>query len=167
MDWEVENKICCDKVGALACVRYGEYVQGKVREEDMCGEMVVWHGGLEGDEIEEAGERYVVEMIEKRIFPEMQELVARLLSTGCDIWAVSSTNEWVIRAGVKRYGIRADHVLAVSIESENGIATEKLIRVPTGEGKAVAVRQFIGEQAEKGFGNSGYHAGIVWLGRHA
>src|SRR5260370_30332753 len=106
-------------------------------------------------------------MIEKRVFPEMQELVARLLSTGCDIWAVSSTNEWVIRAGVKRYGIRADHVLAVSIESENGIATEKLIRVPTGEGKAVAVRQFFGEQGGKGFGKSGSGSPILRLGRHA
>ncbi len=167
MDWEIENKIVSDKVAALARVRYAEYVQGKVSEEDMCGEMVAWHGGLKVATLEEAGERYVVEMIEKRIFPEMQELVARLLSTGCDIWAVSSTNEWVIRAGVKRYGIRADHVLAVSIESENGIATEKLIRVPTGEGKAVAVRQFIGEQVDMVFGNSVHDAAMLGLARHA
>src|SRR5260370_36077262 len=146
MDWEIENKIVSDKGAGLARVRYGEYVQGKVSEEDMCGEMVAWHGGLKIATLEEAGERYVVEMIEKRIFPEMQELVARLLSTGCDIWAVSSTNEWVIRAGVKRYGIRADHVLAVSIESKNGIATEKLIRVRTGEGKAVAGQRIISEE---------------------
>src|SRR5260370_3694935 len=139
MDWEIENKIVSDKVGALARVRYAEYVTGKVSEEDMWGEMVAWHGGLKVDTVKEAGERYVVEMIEKRVFPEMQELVARLLSTGCDIWAVSSTNEWVIRAGVKRYGIRADHVLAVSIERENGIATENLILVPSRSGNSLAL----------------------------
>jgi HAD superfamily hydrolase (TIGR01490 family) len=167
MDWEIENKIISSKVAAWARVRYAEYVQGKVSEEDMCGDMVAWHGGLKVAALEEAGERYVVEMIKKRVFPEMQELVARLINLGCDIWAVSSTNEWVIRAGVRRYGIRADHVLAVSLESENGIATEKLIRVPTGEGKAVAVRQFIGEQVDMVFGNSVHDAAMLGMARHA
>ena len=167
MDWEIENKIVSDKVAAWARVRYAEYVQGKVSEEDMCGEMVAWHKGTEIAVLEDAGERYFVERVEKQVFPEMQELVARLINAGCDVWAVSSTNEWVIRAGVSRYGIRADHVLAVSLESKNGIATEKLIRVPTGEGKAVAVRQFIGGQVDMVFGNSVHDAAMLGLARHA
>src|SRR5260370_7364520 len=88
MDWEIENKIVSDKVAALARVRYAEYVQGKVSEEDMCGEMVAWHGGLKVATLEEAGERYAVEIIQKRVFPEIQDLLAHLLSTDCDIHAV-------------------------------------------------------------------------------
>lgn len=165
MDWEIENKLISEKVVAWGRARYAEYVEGKVSEEAMCGEMVAWHKGLKMTALEDAGERYVIEKIEKRIFPEMRELVARLLSQGCDIWAVSSTNEWVIRAGVKRYGIGADHVLAVSVESENGIATERLVRVPTGEGKAVAVREFIGENVDVVFGNSIHDAAMLELAR--
>ena len=165
MDWEIENKLISDEVASCGRARYAEYVEGKVDEAAMCGEMVAWHKGMKMSELEDAGERYVVERIAKRVFPEMQEVVARLLSQGCDIWAVSSTNEWVIRAGVKRYGIRADHVLAVSLESQNGIATGKLIRVPTGEGKAVAVREFIGEKVDMVFGNSIHDAAMLQLAR--
>ena len=165
MDWEIENKLISDEMASWGRARYAEYVEGKVDEEAMCGEMVAWHKGLKISDLEDAGERYVVERIEKRIFPEMQEVVARLLSKGCDIWAVSSTNEWVIRAGVKRYGIRPDHVLAVSLASENGIATGKLIRVPTGEGKAVAVREFIAEKVDMVFGNSIHDAAMLELAR--
>ncbi len=46
------------------------------------------------------------------IFPEMQELVRRLRQSDCDVWAVSSSNEWVIRAGMKSFGIAEDHILA-------------------------------------------------------
>ncbi len=167
MDWEIERKLIPEKVIAWGRARYAQYEQGKVGEEEMCGEMVAWHKGITIAALEEAGERYISEGIDKRIFPEMQELVSRLLNAGCDVWAVSSTNEWVIRAGVKRYGIRRDHVLAVSVEVENGIATERLVRVPSGEGKAVAVRQFIGEQPDIVFGNSIHDAAMLSLARHA
>ena len=167
MDWEIENKIVSEDVAAAGRKRYALYEQGKVSEEAMCGEMVAWHKGLALSMLEAAGERYVAEVIDGRIFPEMHELVARLLSAGCDIWAVSSTNEWVIRAGVKRYGIRDDHVLAVSLETENGIVTDKLIRIPSGEGKAVAVRQFIGEKVDMVFGNSIHDAAMLELASHA
>src|SRR5262252_9328534 len=130
MDWEIEHKLISEQLIAWGLARYAQYEKGKVGEEEMCGEMVAWHKGISIARLEEAAERYIAETIEKRVFPEMKELVSRLLNAGCDVWAVSSTNEWVIRAGVKRYGISRDHVLAVSLEVENGIATDKLIRVP-------------------------------------
>src|SRR5260370_35513862 len=64
MDWEIENKIVSDKVAALARVRYAEYVQGKVSEGDMCGEMGSWHGGFKIALLEERGKRTVVEITE-------------------------------------------------------------------------------------------------------
>ena len=128
--------------------------------------MVAWHKGISVSTLEQAGERYFAERGEKNIFPEMQVLVARLLHDGCEIWAVSSTNEWVVRAGVARYGIRADHVLGVSLGSENGIVTERLIRVPTDEGKARAVREFVGEQVDMVFGNSMHDEAMLKLARH-
>jgi len=82
MDWEIENKIVSEDVAAWAKVRYADYVQGKVSEEDMCGEMVAWHKGIPVSTLEQAGERYFVERGEKNIFPEMHGLVARLLNNG-------------------------------------------------------------------------------------
>src|SRR5262249_25624435 len=147
--------------------RYAQYEQGKVGEEEMCGEMVAWHKGIPIATLEEAAERFIAETLEERIFPEMQELASRLLSAGCDVWAVSSMNEGVSSAGVQRYGIRPDDVLGVSVEVENDIATERLVRIPSGEGKAAAMRQFIGEQVDAVFGNSIHDAAMLKLARHA
>ena len=65
----------------------------------------------------------------------MQELVRRLHEQGCEIWAVSSSNEWVIRAGMKQFGIAEDRILAAKVEVENGMVTDRLVRVPSGPGK--------------------------------
>ena len=62
-----------------------------------------------------------------RIFPEMQELVQRLHEHGCEIWAVSSSNEWVIRAGMKQFGIPArSNSRGARSSLQNGIVTESL-----------------------------------------
>jgi hypothetical protein len=42
-----------------------------------------------------------------RFFPEMRELVERLRQSGCDVWAVSSSCLWVIRSGMRYFGIPA------------------------------------------------------------
>ena len=55
------------------------------------------------------------------IFSEMRELVGRLHEDGCDIWAVSSSNEWVIRAGMKSFGIAESRILAAKVELEDGV----------------------------------------------
>ena len=47
-------------------------------------------------------------------FPEMKDLVFRLHDIGSEIWAVSSTSEWVIQAGMKHFGIPAGRILAAS-----------------------------------------------------
>ena len=84
----------------------------------------------------------------------MRELVGRLQELGCDVWAVSSTNEWVIRAGMKYCGIPENRILAAAVEIENGIVTDRLVRVPTGEGKPAAIRDVIRKDPDAAFGNS-------------
>jgi len=105
-------------------------------------------------------------VIEKRIFPEMQLLVRSLVTDGCEIWAVSSTNTWVIEAGVRRFGIPKERVIAASVVCEEGLATEKLIRVPTGPGKATAIREIIRRAPDAIFGNSVHDAAMLELARH-
>ena len=49
---------------------------------------------------------------------------ADLQQNGCEVWAVSSSNEWVIRAGMKHFGIPENRILAAKVEVEAGVATE-------------------------------------------
>jgi len=165
--WEIERRLVSDQVARWALPRYEDYKAGKVDEETMCGEMVAMNAGIPETVLEQAGEEFFASVVEPRIFPEMQQLTRRLADSGCEVWAVSSTNAWSIVAGVKRFGIREDHVLAVTVEIEDGLATDRLIQVPTDEGKAVAIRKDVPRPADVCFGNSIHDAAMLELARHS
>jgi phosphoserine phosphatase len=78
----------------------------------------------------------------------------RLRDIGCELWAISSTNDWVVLAGVQRFGIAPERVIAACVQKENGCATDRLIRVPTDEGKASAIRELLPRMPDAVFGNS-------------
>ena len=164
--WEIERGLVSSEIGAWALPRYEDYKAGKVDEETMCGEMVAMNAGIPERRLKEAAEEFFSTVVEHRIFPEMQELTRGLANAGCDLWAVSSTNIWSIAAGVKRFGIPVEHALAVTVEIENGLATDRLIQVPTDEGKAVVIRNNISGQVDACFGNSIHDAAMLELARH-
>ncbi len=152
--WEIERGIVSREVGEWARARYKEYESGVVGEEQMCGEMVTLNRGISHETMQRAAEEFFDEVVSHRVFPELQELTRGLAEQGCDLWAVSSTNNWVVEAGAARFGIAADHVLAACVHLEEGIASDRLIRVPTDELKALAIREVIGKPMEAVFGNS-------------
>jgi phosphoserine phosphatase len=84
----------------------------------------------------------------------MRELVLRLLDSGCDVWAVSSSNQWVIRTGMRLFGIPQDRILSAEVAVENGVITDRLIRVPSGTGKPEALRAALTSTLDCAFGNS-------------
>ena len=55
------------------------------------------HEGLSVTEIEQAVEDFFPEVIAPGIFPEMKVLTLALKESGCQMWAISSTNDWVVR----------------------------------------------------------------------
>jgi phosphoserine phosphatase len=164
--WEAQYGLLPDPVAKWALPRYSSYERGEVDEETMCGEMVSLHSGIAVKDIEAAAEIFIESVIEKRIFPEMQKLVHALADQGCEIWAVSSTNNWVIEAGVRRFGIARERVIAASVVCEDGIATDRLIRVPTDEGKAKVIREIIRRVPDAVFGNSIHDAAMLELAKH-
>jgi len=97
----------------------------------------------------------------------MRELVRRLSAAHCEIWAVSSSNEWVIRAGMKYFGISDDHILAAKVQVEAGIISDRLIRVPSGPGKALALREVVGKEIDAAFGNSRWDTEMLAMAKHA
>lgn len=152
--WEIERGLLPKNIVDWAVPRYADYKAGKVAEDVMCGEMVTINAGLAMQTLEEAAEEFFSSVVEPRIFPEMLRLTRELASTGCDIWAVSSTNDWVVREGVKRFGIRSSRVLAAAVHVEDGLLTNRLVRVPSGPGKAAAIKEVIGKPVDVCFGNS-------------
>lgn len=166
-DWELKQGVVSDEIVRWARPRYADYRAGKVIEDEMCGEMVTMHRGLTEAQVQQAANQYFEENFVSWIFPEMRELISRLRQLGCDVWAVSSTNEWVIRAGMKFYGIPQDRILAAAVEIENGVVTDRLVRVPTGAGKPAAIRAVIGKEPDAAFGNSRWDTEMLALARHA
>jgi phosphoserine phosphatase len=165
--WEIEQGLIPKKTAGWAIARYKDYKAGRVDEETMCGEMVTINANISEEELLAAGRRFFEAMVLSRIFPEMQQLTRKLSEAGCRLWAVSSTNEWVIRAGASHFGIPAANILAACVHCDAGIASDRLIRVPTDEGKAVAVREAIGGQVDTVFGNSMHDAAMLELAQHA
>jgi phosphoserine phosphatase len=163
--WEIGQKLIPDEIARWAVRRYADYREGKVEERQMCGEMVTIHAGLRVADIEQAAEKFFTQLVEPRIFLEMQELTRGLHAVGCELWAVSSTNDWVIAAGVRRFGIPRERVIAASVEVENGVATDRLIQVPTDEEKALCIREQIRRQPDVVFGNSMHDAAMLEIAR--
>jgi HAD superfamily phosphoserine phosphatase-like hydrolase len=164
--WEIENGVVPVEVGQAMRARYAEYQAGKVSEDDISGEMVTMHKGLSDAAMMQAASEFMARFFPGFIFPEMRELVRRLHENGCEVWVVSSSNEWVIRVGVREFGIAENRILAVQAELENGIVTDRLVRIPSGPGKPQALREAVGRDVDAAFGNSRWDMEMLASARH-
>jgi HAD superfamily phosphoserine phosphatase-like hydrolase len=166
-DWEIKQGIVSAQIGDAMRARYLEYKAGKVSEDAMCGDMVTMHKGMTEAALMKAASDFMEQSFPGHIFPEMQDLVGRLQKNGCDVWAVSSSNEWVIRAGMKSFGIAEDHILAAKVELENGVITDRLTCIPSGPGKPKALREVVKKEIDAAFGNSRWDADMLAMAKHA
>src|SRR6266852_300405 len=167
-DWELrEGSIVPDVPVASMRERYATYKRGGVDETTMCGEMVTMHRGISELKMLDAAVRFFDQFFVPQIFPEMRELVRRLQENGCEVWAVSSSNEWVIRAAMKHFGIPEDRILATAVKIEDGIITDRLIRVPSGPGKPQALREVVKKEIDAAFGNARWDTEMLAMAKHA
>jgi len=110
--------------------------------------------GLSEKVVQRATDEYFELGIAPGIFPEMRELVEHLRAAGTDVWAVSSSNQWIIRSGMRSFGIPQNRILAAETVVENGVIADRLIRVPSGPGKPEALREVLASPPDCAFGNS-------------
>jgi HAD superfamily phosphoserine phosphatase-like hydrolase len=163
--WELDHRLVSDEIVAWARPRYAAYRAGQVSEDEMCGEMVFMHYGLSESLVQAAANQFFDEKFVPQIFPEMRKLVQKLEKQGCQVWAVSSTNEWMIRAGMRHFGIPQERILAASVRVENGVITDQLIRVPSGPGKPEALRGALQQSLDVAFGNSRWDAAMLEMAK--
>ncbi len=164
--WELDEKVVADDIAEPMRARYAEYRAGRVPEDVMCGEMVTMHRNMIEADVQRAATRFFDLKIAEQIFPEMRSLVRQLAAQGCDVWAVSSTNEWVIRAAMRHFGIARDHVLAASVAIDHMRVTDHLLRIPSGDGKPKAIREVVRKDLDAAFGNSRWDADMLAIARH-
>jgi phosphoserine phosphatase len=165
MAWSLEQGLVSRSTTDWIDNRHRSYRAGHVSEEDICGEMVQMYAGLRDQELRAAAAQYVNEFVHGRIFPEMADLVTTLRENGVDLWAVSSTNRWVIAEGIRDFGFPENHILAAEVRVTDGLITSEVLDVPTGAGKAVALKRVGLSNPDVVFGNSIHDLAMLELAR--
>jgi len=167
MAWSIEQGLVSRSTSDWIDTRYRGYRAGKVGELEICGAMVEMYAGLREQELREAAARYVSEFVKPRVFEEMAALVVELRKAGVKIWAVSSTNKWVVAEGVRDFGILDDRILAAEVRVRDGLITSELIDVPTDEGKAATLARVGLPHPDAVFGNSIHDLAMLKIARNA
>jgi phosphoserine phosphatase len=166
MAWSLEQGLVSRSTTDWADNRYRAYLAGQVSEEAICGEMVQIYAGLREQELRAAAAQYISEFVRGRVFPEMAALVAALRQAGVELWAVSSTNRWVIAEGVRDFGIPEQHILAAEVRVVDGLISSEIVDVPTGAGKAASLKRVGLSNPDAVFGNSLHDLAMLELARH-
>jgi phosphoserine phosphatase len=154
MYWSMEQGLVPPATVEWIGRRYREYQAGAISEVDICGDMVLIYAGLNEAELRSAAARFADEFVPPRLFAEMISLLSTLQDKGVEIWAVSSTNLWVIHEAVRGLGIGEDHILAAELRVKDGILTREIVDVPTDERKATALARAGIARPDAVFGNS-------------
>ncbi len=167
MVWSMESGLVSRNASDWIDSQYRLYRAGEVSEAEMCAEMVQVYAGLREHELRKASAEYFQSEVEARIFPEMRELVSQLQAGGTEIWAVSSTNNWLIEEAVRDFGIPTERVLAAKVRVKDGLITSELVDVPTDEGKAISLRRVGVASPDAVFGNSIHDAAMLAMAKRA
>jgi phosphoserine phosphatase len=154
MVWSLEQGLVSRSTSDWIDTRHRAYLAGHVSELEICGEMVQIYAGLREQELRAAAAQYVKQFVLSHIFPEIASLLTTLRSNGVVLWAVSSSNRWVIAEGVRQFGIPEQRVLAAEVRVTDGIISTEIVAVPTDEGKAKALRLAGLPAPDVVFGNS-------------
>lgn len=166
MNWSLEQGLVSRSTSDWIDSRHRAYRTGEVSEMKICGEMVQIYAGLREAELRAAAETYVRDFVAANIFPEIAALVAKLRARGTQLWAVSSTNKWVIVEGVRAFGIPAERVLAAEVAVIDGLITSDIVDVPTDDGKAAALARIGLTRPDVVFGNSIHDLAMLEIAAH-
>ena len=167
MVWSIDQGLVSRSASDWMDTRYRAYLAGTVDEARICGEMVQIYAGLRQEELRAAAARYFSEHVSPHIFSELAALVDMLRKSGVELWAVSSTNKWVVSEGVRGFGIPEERVLAAEVRVVDGLITSELVDVPTGPAKAAALRRVGLPRPDAVFGNSLHDLAMLGIAAHA
>jgi len=166
MAWSLEQGLVSRSTSEWIDDRHRSYLAGNISEVQICGEMVQIYAGLRDQELREAAAQYVREFVRPNVFTEMHSLLNNLRRAGVEIWAVSSTNHWIVCEGVRALEIPEDHVVAAQVRVDAGIICNELVDVPTDEGKAASLVRIGRPNPDAVFGNSIHDLAMLKVARN-
>lgn len=167
MRWTIDNGLLSREAVSWLDNRYRGYLCSDVSELEICGEMVQVYQGLRETEVRATAAEFFATRIEQNIFPEMLTLIRQLQARGVEIWAVSSTCNWVVEEGMRRFQIPAERILAARVAVANGLVTGTLLDVPTDEAKVTSLARVGVTCPDAVFGNSIHDAAMLAIARRA
>ena len=167
MVWSIEQGLVSRSTSDWIDNRHRAYRAGNVNELQICGEMVQIYAGLREQELQAAAAQYVEEFVRGRVFAELAALLETLRQRGVELWAVSSTNKWVVAEGVRPFGIPEQRVLAAEVSTVAGVIGSQIVDVPTDEGKAAALARAGLPRPDAVFGNSIHDLAMLDMAAHA
>ncbi|MGI4757548.1 MAG: HAD family hydrolase [Janthinobacterium lividum] len=154
MNWSIQTGLLSPAAAEHLLHRHACYRRGEVDEISICGEMTQIYRGLEESSVRASAAEYFRQHVRPHFFPVMVKLVHDLQAKEVEVWAVSSTNNWMIEEGVREMNIQPHRVLAAAVVVEQGRITDTLVHVPSDEGKAEALRRVGLDRPDAVFGNS-------------
>jgi phosphoserine phosphatase len=167
MVWSIEQGLISRHSCNWIDNRYRAYLAGQVSELAICGDMVRIYEGLTERELRAAAAEFVRGFVPSRLFAEMAALLATLRHNGVELWAVSSTNNWVVAEGVREFGIPETRVLAAEVRVVGGVITSEILDVPTDESKAASLKRVGIHSPDAVFGNSIHDFAMLEMARCA
>lgn len=103
--------------------------------------------GLSEADVRERSRAFAEGFVPAQAFPAVQGLVDEAKARGCEIWVVSASSHWIVEAGVALMGLDPAKVLAMRVEVDDGVLTDRLVDPLTNEaGKVAAIEQRIGRR---------------------
>ncbi len=98
--------------------------------------------GLDESQLVAWAEPFVADRFVPRIYPEVRRLVDALRQAGDEVWIVSASNAWLVRAAARQIGTQTRCVIGFDARVDQGRLTRSLITPwPVGMGKAQALMQ--------------------------
>ncbi|MBM4386290.1 MAG: HAD-IB family phosphatase [Deltaproteobacteria bacterium] len=78
---------------------------------------------------------------------KMRLLVGKLRENGFEVWIISASNDWVIKAAARHMSVEPEKSLGIRVGVENGLLTDEVVKpVTCNYGKVETIMQRIGEK---------------------
>ena len=130
---------------------YNDYIEGTLDATEYNEFVAQFLSSLPLDRLDELREDYIKSEIELHIRPKAMEALCEHVEQGHDVVIISATNDFVVSAIAKRFGIESANVLATPLEIKDERYTGKLTDKPNFQaGKIYHLDKWLDKQQAAG-----------------
>lgn len=130
---------------------YNDYIEGTLDATEYNEFVAQFLSSLPLDRLDELREDYIKSEIEPHIRPKAMKALCQHIEQGHDVVIISATNDFVVSAIAKRFGIESANVLATPLEIKDERYTGKLTDKPNFQaGKIYHLDKWLDKQQAAG-----------------